>query len=102
MSKNRELLSTSALTFTRERGGNVAMMWALMGAVLVGLIGITVDFTRAQALRNQMQNAADGAALVAERSSNLSMAQRTAAARAFFDAEMGGDAVNVSFAVHEL
>ena len=47
------------------------MMWGLMGAVLVGLIGITVDFTRAQALRNQMQNAVDGAALVAERSSNL-------------------------------
>jgi Flp pilus assembly protein TadG len=73
-----------------------------MGAVLVGLLGITVDFTRAQALRNQMQNAVDGAALVAERSSNLTMAQRTAAARAFFDAEMGSDAVNVSFTVTQL
>lgn len=77
-------------SFRRDQGGNVAMMWALMGAVLVGLIGITVDFTRAQALRNQMQNAADGAALVAERSSNRPLAERTAAARAFFDAEMGG------------
>jgi Flp pilus assembly protein TadG len=88
--------------FLRQDRGNVAMMWALMGTVLVGLIGITVDFTRAQALRTQMQNAADGAALVAERSSNLPMAQRTAAARAFFDAEMGDDAVNVTFTVREL
>ena len=85
-----------------NRDGNVAMMWALMGAVLVGLIGITVDFTRAQALRNQMQNAADGAALVAERSSNMTIAQRTAAARAYFDAEMGDAATNVSFEVRPL
>jgi Flp pilus assembly protein TadG len=87
---------------THDRRGNVAMMWALMGAVLVGLIGITVDFTRAQALRNQMQNAVDGAALVAERNSNLSVSQRQAAARAFFDAEMGNDAINVTFTVTPL
>jgi len=92
----------TAKRFLRYESGNVAMMWALMGAVLVGLIGITVDFTRAQMLRSQMQNAVDGAALVAERSSNLSMAQRTAAARAFFDAEMGDDATNVTFAVVQL
>jgi Flp pilus assembly protein TadG len=102
MSKSHELMNSSALSFSRERGGNVAMMWALMGAVLVGLIGITVDFTRAQALRNQMQNAADGAALVAERASNLSMNARTAAARAFFDAEMGDNGVNVTFNVRQL
>ena len=78
--------------FGRARGGNVAMMWAAMGAVLMGLIGLTVDFTRAQSIRAQMQNAVDGAALVAERSSNLSMTQRTAAARAYFDAEMGATA----------
>ena len=65
--------------FARDRGGNVAMMWGLMGTVLVGLIGITVDFTRAQALQAHMQNAADGAALVAERSSNLALADREAA-----------------------
>ncbi|HYD88147.1 MAG TPA: pilus assembly protein [Vitreimonas sp.] len=92
----------SAKQMLTDRTGNVAMMWALMGAVLVGLIGITVDFTRAQAIRSQMQNAIDGAALVAERSSNLTMAQRTAAARAFFDGEMGDLAQNVHFDVVEL
>jgi Flp pilus assembly protein TadG len=73
-----------------------------MGAVLVGLVGVSVDFTRAQALRNQMQNAVDGAALVAERSSNLTLAQRQAAAEAFFDAEMGDLATTATFSVHQL
>ncbi len=93
---------SAAGVFKRDRGGNVAMMWALMAAVLVGLVGLTVDFTRAQQLRAQLQNAADGAALVAERTSNMSMEARTAAARAFFDAEMGNDATSVSFTVVQL
>jgi Flp pilus assembly protein TadG len=83
-------------SFSKDQSGNVAMMWALMGAVLVGLLGLTVDFTRAQAIRAQMQNAADGAALVAERSANLTLAERQAAARAFFDAEMGDLADDVT------
>jgi len=88
--------------FRRDRAGNVAMMWALMGTVLIGLVGLTVDFTRAQSIRSAMQNAADGAALVAERSSNLSIAARTEAARAFFDAEVGDMVSNVTFNVQEL
>ena len=89
--------------FTRSRRGNVAMMWAFMGAVLIGLVGLTVDFTRAQAIRAQLQNAADGAALVAERNTMMNEAQRTAAARAFFDAEMGDYAADVSeFRVEDL
>jgi Flp pilus assembly protein TadG len=94
--------SRSAGAFARDRRGNVAMMWGLMGTVLVGLIGMTVDFTRAQALRAQLQNAADGAALVAERSSNMSDSQAEAAARAFFDAEMGDYAPQVTFSVTAL
>lgn len=92
----------SARSMLHDRAGNVAMMWALMGTVLIGLVGLTVDFTRAQGIRNAMQNAADGAALVAERSSNLSMGARTAAARAFFDAEVGDMVSNVTFNVTQL
>jgi len=88
--------------FGRDQRGNVAMMWGLMGTVLIGLIGITVDFTRAQAIRTSMQNAADGAALVAERSSNLSLADRTAAARSFFEAELGDLAGSATFTVTQL
>jgi Flp pilus assembly protein TadG len=92
----------SRRAFLHDRAGNVAMMWGLMGTVLVGLIGLTVDFTRAQSIRNAMQNAADGAALVAERSSNLSMGARTDAARAFFDAEVGDMISDVTFTVQQL
>jgi Flp pilus assembly protein TadG len=78
------------------------MMWGLMGTVLVGLIGLTVDFTRAQALRSHMQNAVDGAALVAERSSNRPISEREAAAQAFFDAEMGDFAEGAIFSLVQL
>lgn len=88
--------------FGRDRRGNVAMMWGLMGSVLVGLIGISVDFTRAQMIRTQLQNAADGAALVAERTSNLSLAQRETAAKSYFDAEIGSLATAASFEVIQL
>lgn len=90
--------------FGRARGGNVAMLWALGGAIIVGLIGLSIDFARAQALRSQMQNAADAAALVAERSSNLPLDERTAAARAYFDATLGNQAMadNLTFTVSQL
>lgn len=91
-----------ARKFAQARGGNVAMMWALMGAVLVGLVGITVDFTRAQMIRTQLQNAVDGAALAAARGDTQTAAQRAAAARAYFDAEMGEMAPSATFNLTEL
>jgi Mg-chelatase subunit ChlD len=67
------------------------------------MVGLGVDFTRANTIRSQMQNAADGAALVAERSANLSLSQRTAAARAFFDAEVSPEiALGARFTVSEI
>lgn len=78
------------------------MMWALMGAVLIGFIGLTVDFTRAQSLRMQLQNAVDGAALAAARGDTLTDAQREAAARAYFDAEIGDRAQNAVMTIHDV
>lgn len=86
----------------RSRAGNVAMMWALMGAVLVGLVGITVDFTRAQMLRTQMQHAVDGAALAAARGDTQTDEQREAAARAFFESEMGDLAPTATLTIAEI
>lgn len=94
--------SCRAGAFARDRRGNVAMMWGLMAAVLVGMIGLSVDFARAQTMRARLQNAADGAALVAERASTLSMTDRTAAARAFFNAEMGEFAAGATFQVTQM
>lgn len=82
-------LRTWVRRFGESRSGNVAMIWALCGTVLIALVGLTIDFTRAQTLRSAMQNAADGAVLVAERSSHLPLPDRTEAARAYFDAALG-------------
>ncbi len=92
-----------ARRFSKDHRGNVAMMWALMLTTLIGLTGITVDFTRAMAIKNQIQNAADGAALAAARAaSNVSLADRTAAARAYFDSEAGSVARDVNFSLSSL
>jgi len=90
--------------FRRDTRGNVAMIFALCGAALIGMVGLTVDFTRAQSLRAQMQNAVDGAVLVAERSSNLSATARDAAARAYFDQTFGTQPIqgDITFTVIQL
>ncbi|MDX2238755.1 MAG: Tad domain-containing protein [Hyphomonadaceae bacterium] len=89
--------------FLRDRSGNVAMLWALMGATLLSLVGLATDFARAQTLRAEMQNAADGAALVAERSSTKPLADRTTAARAYFDQTLGSPGLtnDIQFEVFE-
>ena len=96
------LTSRAGASFGRARNGNVAMMWALLASFLVGLTGLTVDFTRAQMIRAQMQNAADGAALVAARADGMTEAQRAEAARAFFDAEMGDLAAAATLTLTQL
>ena len=93
-----------ARSFGAARGGNVAMLWALAATELTGMVGVSIDFAQAQSLRSQMQNAADAAALVAERSSNLSLDERTTAARSFYEATLGTQAhtSNASFTVAQL
>jgi len=90
--------------FGAAREGNVAMLWALCAAIIVAMIGLGVDFARAQSLRAQMQNAVDGAALVAERSSSMTLEEREAAARAFFEQALGGQGMthDLTFRVIQL
>ncbi|HVZ99362.1 MAG TPA: ubiquitin-activating E1 FCCH domain-containing protein [Caulobacterales bacterium] len=73
------------------------MLWGLTASVLVGMAGLSVDFTRAQAIRSEIQNAADGAALAAARATGVTSDQREAAARAFFNAEAPDYANSVDF-----
>jgi Flp pilus assembly protein TadG len=87
----------SVRAFGHNRNGNVAMLWGLMAAVMLGILGLAVDFTRAQMIHTQLQNAADGAALAAARGTGLTLDQRTTAARAFFNAEAGEYATNANF-----
>jgi len=71
-----------------DRRGNVAMIWALSATVTLSLLGLSIDFSRAHSVRTQVQNAADGAALVAERMSDRPLADRQAAAEQFFRASL--------------
>jgi Flp pilus assembly protein TadG len=54
----------------RNRAGNVAMLSALVMFALLGVTGVAIDFSRAEASRSSAQNALDSAALaVAQRQS---------------------------------
>jgi Flp pilus assembly protein TadG len=61
------LLTTFLHRLSRERGGNVAIMFSLVAAVLLILIGFAVDFGQATRVRAQLQNATDTAALAVAR-----------------------------------
>jgi Flp pilus assembly protein TadG len=87
--------------FLRSERGNVAMMWGMVAAVLIGMIGLTIDFTRAQMIRARLQNAADGAALVAARGIDQTDSQREAAALAFFESEAGSLADGARFTIQQ-
>jgi Flp pilus assembly protein TadG len=49
----------------RHRGGNVAMMYALVAPVLVFGAGAAIDYSRAAQIRTKLNSAADAAALAA-------------------------------------
>jgi len=48
-----------------DRGGNFAATTALLLPVLLGVVGVSIDYTRMSQERNRVQNAADSAALAA-------------------------------------
>lgn len=51
--------------FRRDRGGNVAVIFALSLIPMIGIIGIGVDYGRLLATKAQLDAAADAAALAA-------------------------------------
>jgi len=51
--------------FRRDRRGNIAIMMALSGLPLIGIVGCVVDYTMATAARTKLQASADAATLTA-------------------------------------
>jgi hypothetical protein len=51
--------------FARDRGGNIALISAIAACVLVGGGAMSLDFVSGAMVRQNLQNAADGAALAA-------------------------------------
>ncbi len=72
------------LGLLKNRSGNVAMMFGLMLVPLLGVIGLAVDTSRAYAVKYQLTNALDAAALAGGR--NYSSANRDQIIRDFFEA----------------
>ncbi|MFB9947386.1 TadE/TadG family type IV pilus assembly protein [Rhizobium puerariae] len=62
----------------RDRSGNFGMMTALLLVPLLGVAGLAVDISEAFAVRNQLQGAADAAALgaVSEKSAGVAEAMK--------------------------
>ena len=93
--RSRALCLTPARTalhrFGADRRGNVAMMFALSAVALVGLVGVSLDFTRTIAVRNSAQSALDAAALAAaelQSRGGASNADLMSLAQAMIDANM--------------
>ena len=84
------LLRLPFVRLLRTRYGNVALMWAVSAPVVLALVGVSIDFTRANSARQAMQNAADGAVLVAERMADRPYSERRAAAEGYFRASLAG------------
>lgn len=88
MTAKRSLFRRPLATFAADRRGNVAMIWALTALGILSFVGIAMDFSNANAAKRVLQNAADSAALVAERMADKPLSERQAAAEQYFRASL--------------
>ncbi|QDM32913.1 TadE/TadG family protein [Tardiphaga sp. vice352] len=76
--------------FLPAEGGNVAVMFAIVLAPLLGFVGAAVDYTRASSARSSMQVALDSAALMVSKdlavTPSMTAADITAKASVYFNA----------------
>ena len=75
-------LTTLVGRFLRNRNGNIAVIFALMMVPLIFLLGMTIDFTQALRKKEQLDAAADAAAIAAVRPAMLLQSNSVAAATA--------------------
>src|SRR6201994_2624864 len=78
--------------FARERRGNVAMIFALSLIPITIAAGAGVDLSRALMVRARLAEALDAAGLAVGATSNLTTAQVTSLAQAYFKANYTADA----------
>jgi Flp pilus assembly protein TadG len=73
--------------FRSARGGNVAIIFAFTLVPMIGLIGMAVDYSRANSARSALQTALDSTALMLSKEApNLTQAQLTEKAGQYFQA----------------
>lgn len=84
------MLRRVVLRFARDRKANIAVIFALMMVPIIFLLGMTLDYTLALRKREQLNAAADAAAIAAVRPAMLAQTDRTvvqATAEAVFAAK---------------
>ncbi|MBB4373372.1 Flp pilus assembly protein TadG [Bradyrhizobium sp. cir1] len=72
------MLRRAVLRFARDRKANVAIIFALMMVPIIFLLGMTLDYTLALRKREQLNAAADAAAIAAVRPAMLAQSDATA------------------------
>lgn len=99
-------LKAAAARFASAEHGNVAMMFAITLPFLIAAVGAAVDYSRAVSARTAMQAAADAAALmISKEAANLTTAEVSTKARAYFDAlytrsDVGGVIFNAAYSAN--
>jgi Flp pilus assembly protein TadG len=74
-------------TFVTAREGNVAIIFALASLPIVGLVGASIDYSRANSIKADLQSSLDATALMLSKSAaTMTSAQLKAAAQAYFQA----------------
>lgn len=74
--------------FCGSTGGNVTLISALMGTAIMGAIGVGMDGANAVRVKNEMQQAADAAALAGMALQNVDIGQRIQEASQVFRANL--------------
>jgi len=59
-----QILSRTISAFGRDRRGNVAVLFAMASLPLIGFVGASVDYSRANSMRTKFQDALDSTALM--------------------------------------
>ncbi len=85
--ETRAWIAESVRRFVAARGGNVAIIFALSSLPIVGLIGASVDYSRANATKADLQAALDATALmVSKQAASQSAEQLQTSAESYFNA----------------
>ena len=91
-------------TFTHDRQGGVAIVFALTITALVVSVGAAVDYARGLSTQSQLQSAVDSAVLAAARNALATESELEAVANAVFEANrpqtMGMNVLTKSFALN--
>lgn len=87
--------------YRKDTGGNVAVLFALVLVALVVIIGVGLDFSRAQDSRVQIQNAADATALAMARDQDVTAKNLQQRAQDYFVANLpnGGGGMGHDYVV---